>query len=72
MKSIKTLSALAVAALGVTALTTSSDASALSRLGASWRPYHCTYSCPPIPPGAVGGTNKWTCKQNGEGCYRQK
>jgi hypothetical protein len=91
MQHIKSFSAIALtgAVLGITALTTSVDASALSRFGASppRAGDHAVYCIPrghriPLcfcwpnhtacPSGDVGGTNKWTCKQNGEGCLRQK
>jgi hypothetical protein len=38
-----------------------------------WRhpPLNCGTRHWPCPTGSVGGTNKWTCKQNGEGCNRQ-
>jgi hypothetical protein len=83
MQYINTFSAIALTAavLGIAALTTSGDASALARFGGLQKtgpshgpplcwlyPSHIGY----CPPGDVGGTNKWTCKQNGEGCYRQK
>jgi len=90
MRTIKRLCtvALAVAALGIIALTASGDASALSRFGASPpragdHAVYCIFrrssplcACWPnrtgCPSGDVAGTNKWTCKQNGEGCLRQK
>jgi hypothetical protein len=34
-------------------------------------PPNCGTRHRPCPTGAVGGTNKWTCKPNGQGCHRQ-
>ncbi len=84
MKTIKRLTSIVLTAaiLGITALTTSGDANALSWIGGA--PLQKTgaqtsagrHRPPPWPPlpstSTVTGTNKWTCKQNGEGCLRPK
>jgi hypothetical protein len=44
--------------------------------GSGGRGPGCNYrgsgGCPPLPLGHVSGTNKQTCKLNGEGCLRPK
>jgi hypothetical protein len=69
-----TLKTTLIAGLAVLTLSVPTAMSSVSAFAASTHVSH--YSCftrhgVPCPTGPVKGTNKQTCKPNGEGCHRQ-